>query len=128
MLSVSNIIQPNIFKTVTVTAAGFTNIWIPAAGKKFRLMRYSISITGNSVQAVAGNFEMVLNDYAMPIGCAYSANVPAAAANAFGSTSSGEIQLGNGYLSSGINQPLQIQLSAALTAGECRVNVWGTEE
>jgi len=119
---------PNVFKTVTVTAAGSTAVWTPAAGKKFRLMGYSISVTGNAVQAVAGNFEAVFLDAAADIGQGDSEYVPAAALNAFGSSKTGAVNLGNGHLSAAANNILNISLSAALTAGEVRINVWGTEE
>jgi hypothetical protein len=35
---------------------------------------------------------------------------------------------GNGYLSSAINNVLNISCSAALTAGGVYIDVWGTEE
>lgn len=119
---------PKIFKTVTVTAAGSTAVWTPAAGKKFRLMGYSIEVTGNAIQAVGGNFEAVFLDAATAIGAGSSWYIPAAALNVFGSDGGKPFELGNGYLSTLANNALNINLSAALTGGEIRVNVWGTEE
>jgi len=119
---------PNIFKTVTVTAAGISAVWTPTIGFKFRLMGYSIEITGNAIQAVAGNFEITLLDAAAAIGIGSSLYVPAAALNIFGSNALNPINIGNGYLSDLANNALNVNLSAALTGGEIRVTVWGTEE
>lgn len=119
---------PAIFKTVTATAAGSTAVWTPTAGKKFRLMGYSITLTGNAVQGVAGNFEMVFLDAAAAVGAGHSEYVPGIALNTFGASGTGKIDFGNGILSALANNVLNINLSAALTGGECRVNVWGTEE
>lgn len=119
---------PNVFKTAVVTAAGSTAVWTPAAGKKFRLMGYSIEITGNAIQAAAGNFEITLLDAAAAIGIGSSLYVPAVALNVFGSNALNPINIGNGYLSALANNVLNVNLSNALTAGEIRVNVWGTEE
>lgn len=120
---------PNIFKTVTVTAAGTTAIWIPSATfLSFRLMGYSLTITGNATQTTAGNFEAVFLDGTTAIGIGASAFVPSVALNVFGFNELNPINIGNGYLSALAGNALNISLSAALTAGEIRVNVWGTEE
>jgi len=120
--------SPKIFKTATITAAGSTAIWVPAVGKSFRLMGYSIEVTGNAIQAAAGNFEIVLLDAATAIGVGSSLYIPSVALNVFGSNALNPINIGNGYLAANINNALNVNLSAALTGGEIRVNVWGTEE
>lgn len=122
---------PTVFKTVVATALGATVVWTPAAGKRFRLMAYSIEITANAAMAAAGLNELTLLDAAAAIGQGVSAWLPAAAITTLAGNiqlSGGLRQLGNGYLSAAINQSLQINLGTALTAGEVRVNAIGTEE
>lgn len=118
----------NIFKTIIASAVGNTIVWTPAAAKKFRLMGYSIKVTGNATQAVAGNFEITLNDSGTAIGCGDSEYVPAVALNALGGSNGNQRGLTNGYLSLLANNVLNVNLSAALVSGEVRINVWGTEE
>lgn len=118
----------NVFKTATVTATGSTAVWTPATGKKFRLMGYSMAITGNAIQATAGNLEAVLLDAAAAVGIGSSIFVPAVSLNVLGLVSLNPIALGNGYLSAAANNALNVNLSTALTGGEIRINVWGTEE
>lgn len=120
---------PNVFKTATATAAGNTSVWTPAAGKKFRLMGFTIEVTETATQAAAGVNDLTLQDSGAAIGLGFSPWIPAAALTAQqAGYLSGQVQLGNGYLSAAANNVLQINLSTALTAGKVRVNAWGTEE
>lgn len=121
---------PVTFKTAVASAAGNTAIWTPAAGKRFRLMAYSIEVTGNASMGAAGLNEITLNDAGAAIGQGVSAWFPAAAGTLLGNVqlSGGMRQLGNGVLSAAANNPLQVNLTTALTAGEVRVNAIGTEE
>jgi len=117
----------NIFKSVTATAAGNTVVWQPAVGKKFRLMRVHISITSNAAAAVAGVLLSQLFDGAAGvIGIADSNYIPLVGALQQHQTFI--FDLGNGYLSSAVNNALNINLSFALTAGVLDVTVSGTEE
>jgi len=117
---------PNVFKTVSTTAAGSTALWTPAAGKKFRVMRVHMSITSNAAAAAAAVLVSQLLDGATFFGIADNNYIPLV----------GTIQqhqnyvfdLGNGYLSSAANNVLNINLSFALTAGILDVTVAGTEE
>lgn len=118
-----------VFKTAQATAAGSTALWTPAAGKKFRLMRYMIQLTENAVRAAAGVVTIELLDGASHIGQAHDAFVPAAAVSGIGDGYvSPWIDLGNGVLSGAANNVLNINLSAALTAGNVRAIACGTEE
>lgn len=121
---------PNTFKTVTATATGDTAVWTPTSGKKVRLMRYQIQISGNAAQAVAGDFDIVLRDATTAIGVGLTVYVPGAGAGAKPSDglASGWVDLGNGFLSAAANNVLNVNLSAALTAGKVRVVACGTEE
>lgn len=122
--------SPHVFKTGVASALGNTTIWTPAAGKKFRLMAYSIELTGDATLAAAGLDEITLTDSGVAIGQGVSARIPAASAGVLGNVplSGGMRQLGNGYLSAAANNVLQVNLSVALSAGEVRVNAIGTEE
>lgn len=117
------------FKTVTATATGDTAVWTPTTGKKFRLLRFRIDLTANAAQSVAGLIEVIFRDAttAMPVG--WSVFVPGAAGTTFtADATTGWCVLDNGILSATANNVLNINLSAALTAGEIRVQVAGTEE
>lgn len=120
---------PSVFKTVTATASGDNAVWTPAAGKKFRLMRYVIYVTADAARAAAGDVEIILRDATTAIGVGFSVYVPGAAGTTFvADASSGWCDLGNGFLSAAANNVLNVNLSAALTAGEVRVVAIGTEE
>lgn len=118
------------FQTVATAAAGNTALWTPAAGKKFRLMRYMVTVTDQATQAGAGTLTFSLFDGAAGVtGQVHDVFVPALGLVNTGSLyTSGWIDLGNGYLSTAANNVLNINLSAALTAGTVRVICCGTEE
>ena len=120
---------PNKFFTVATAANGNTALWTPAAGKKFRLMRYRIDVTGNAAAAAAAVKTISLFDGAAgATGQAVSVFVPGAALAGAALYTSGWIDLGNGYLSAAANNVLNVNLSTALTAGVVRVIACGTEE
>jgi|SRR5579864_1562919 len=119
---------PSTFKTVVANALGNTIVWTPAVGKRFRLMRYSITVTANASLAVAGLEEITLNDAGAAIGLAESVALPNAAGAGVALLDTGWRDIGNGYVSTAINQSLQVNLGTALATGEVRVNVAGTEE
>ncbi len=118
-----------VFNTATATASGNTALWTPAAGKKFRLMGYSFLITQNAAQSVGGLLEITFQDGTTPLPFALSVFVPGAAGTVVGAgDNTGWVVLGNGKISSTVNNVLNINLSAALTAGEVRSVAIGTEE
>ena len=118
------------FKTVQAAAAGNTALWTPTAGQKFRLMRYLVTVTGNAILAAGAVLTVSLFDGgAGATGQAHDIFVPAAATSLEGFIyNSGWIDLGNGVLSAAANNVLNVNLSAALTAGNVRVIACGTEE
>ncbi|SRR6266436_3851551 len=119
----------NIFKTITLTASGTASLWITNSGKKFRLMKLLIIVTGNAAAAAAGLLEIILLDGGTAIGLGVSVFIPAAAGTVFSPEfNSGWIDLQNGVLSSAANNILQVNLSFALTAGEVRIIAVGGEE
>ncbi len=119
---------PNTFKSLAATAAGNTALWTPAAGKKFRLMRFMVSISGASTLAVAGNEVITFQDATTAIGgVLFQIQVPAAAVTGEDFTT-GWIDWGNGFLSAAINQTLNVNLGTAFTAGGAVVICAGTEE
>lgn len=120
---------PVIFKTAQATVAGNTALWTPTAGKKFRLMRFMIQITGQSTMAVAGTLTVSFQDGTTVTNIAVDSYIPASvAAPASEDFVSPWVDLDNGYLSGVANNVLNINLSAALTAGNVRVFCCGTEE
>lgn len=120
---------PGTFKSALLAATG--NIWTPTSGKKFRLMGYSIEVTGDAARAVAGRVDLTFRDGAggSVIGPIHSLFVPTLTGTTMGlGFSTGWVDLGNGYLSSAANNVLELLLSAALTSGAARIVVAGTEE
>ena len=117
---------PTTFNTGKFTAVGSSVLWTPTAGKKFRLMRIQVDVTGGVTAAAAGDLDIVCYDGATAMPVALSAYIPAAVTG--NSWSSGWIDLANGVLSVAADNVLSINLSFALTAGVVRVTVAGTEE
>lgn len=120
---------PRVFKTVSATASGNTALWTPTTGKKFRLMRLLFDLTSNAGRAAGGVVTFSLQDNTTDIGVTFDVFVPTTAVTTgFGGYTSGWIDLGNGVLSTAANNVLNLNLSAALTSGVCRVSCCGTEE
>lgn len=119
---------PNKFKTVQATASGDTALWTPTAGKKFRLMRYMIEVTGNATLAAGAVLTVVLRDATTALPFAVDVFVPTTAFSAGVDFVSPWFDLDNGVLSAAANNVLNVNLSAALTAGNVRVLCCGTEE
>lgn len=125
---------PNIFKTASVvaTATGNSAVWTPAAGKKFRIMRFQITAQGLGATASAAvTVSFQDNVTGITIGT-YDVDVPVTANVVSGVTqvSGGWIDIGNGFLSAAANNVLNFNISAAgaATTGTYRINVCGTEE
>lgn len=115
----------NVFKSVAATAAGNTAVWTPAAGKKFRLMGYSISIAGTVTVALVNLIK--LTD--APAGTIIAQNNAAVGAAVIaGGDTQIENNLGQGFLSALANNVLTVNLSSAMLTGSVIVNAWGTEE
>ncbi len=119
---------PTVYRSGVVTAAGSTAVWTPAAGKRFVLLGYHLFLIGNSIQAAAGVITVNLQDAATLLGLSHSIYVPSAAANIFGGTPIATLEFPAGITSAANNNALNVNLSAALTAGGVRSVVWGVEE
>jgi hypothetical protein len=116
----------NIFKTVTATASGATNVWTPTAGKKFRLMGYTISCAGTL--AATGVQTLQLLDNATVIKNHAANMIQTTTVSISGGDTQIGADLGNGQLSAAANNVLKISLGTAMATGEVAVNAWGTEE
>jgi hypothetical protein len=117
----------NVFKTVSTAAAGLTAVWIPAAGKKFRLMGYTIDVAGTL--AATGTQVLTLRDGAATVIKNHVANViQTQTASISGGDSHMGADLGQGQLSALANNVLNINLGTAMATGAVVVNAWGTEE
>ena len=115
----------NKYNTVQATS-GVTGIWSPAAGKKFRLMRVRMHLTENAGAVAAANLFAILLDGATGIGIFPEFYVPVA-----GSIVSHDVfdfDLGNGYLSTTVNNTLNVNMTTSLTTGVLSITVSGTEE
>ena len=111
-----------IIPTALISAAGNTAIWTPAAGKKFRLIGFSVVVRGDTTTA-AGSLVTLLDGATTIDNVCWLATTVATQPNRWS-----EPLPGNGYLSAAANNILYANLSAAATAGGIYINVWGCEE
>jgi hypothetical protein len=125
---------PAIFKTAQATASGDNALWTPTAGKKFRLMRFKLQVTANAYIAARGVLTIKLRDGTTDMNLTHDVYLGQTALAAdtnpqqLPMLETGWIDLGNGFLSAAANNVLNINLSAALSAGNVRVTCCGTEE
>lgn len=109
-----------VIKPQIATAAGYTTVWTPTAGKKFRLLGYAVQVPSTATSA--GGSDVNLADQGVNIGqlCSIGATTGAFAYS---------VTLpGAGYLSLAANNLLRLNLSAAFTAGGVIFTAWGCEE
>jgi len=121
---------PNVFKTAAASASGNTALWTPTSGKKFRLMRLIVTVPANVSLAAGAVFTISFQDATTAMPLAFDIYVPTTAVTTTAGVafSSGWIDLGNGLLSAAANNVLNVNLSAALATGTCRVTAAGVEE
>lgn len=120
---------PNTFKTVAATASGNTALWTPTSGKKFRLMRYRLELSADAATSGGALMTLKFQDATTDMPAAHSVYVPAVSGTAFGNGyQPGWVDFGNGILSAVADRVLNVNLSAALTSGTCRVMCAGVEE
>ena len=111
---------PSTFKTGSANLINSTALWTPAGGKKFRIMGFNVLIP--STATAAGGITVTLKDAAATVFTLFIMGTTTQAVN-YQTTLAG-----NGYLSSAADNVLNIDNTAAFTAGSVTVNVWGTEE
>lgn len=111
-------------------------VWTPAAGLAFRLMKFQITISGNSNTASGGLLTMYFTDgpAGPQIGLTYDVWIqPETDGNVTGYFTgtlfdTGLVDMGNGFLSGGTDRTLYLHCSLQLNNGFIRVNLMGTEE
>ena len=111
---------PEVFKTGSATLINSTALWTPAGGKKFRIMGFNVLIPSTATSA--GGITVTLKDGAATVFTLFIMGTTTQVVN-YQTTLAG-----NGYLSSAADNVLNIDNTAAFTAGSVTVNVWGTEE
>lgn len=121
---------PTKYFSAQITSAGSTIVWTPSSSSlRFRLMGYSLQLTGNATISVAGVNTLTFLDNVTSIGHAADLFIPALSVALLGGSPPLIYTFpGNGYLSSTLNNKLNVSLSAALLTGSIRINVVGTEE
>jgi hypothetical protein len=111
-------------------------LWTPASGKKYRLMKLWISVSGDANVASGALFTLSFTDGlgGTAIGPAFDVWIqPTPTVDVTGiypglAFSTGQIDLGNGVLSGAANTTLYFVVNDLLANGFIRVNVMGTEE
>lgn len=120
---------PNVFKNATPVNGGPGNdLWAPAAGKRIRLLRYCIEVSGNTSQAVAGSFLIEFYDQNLALPIFHRLYIPGAAGTNFGGWTTGWVDLGMGVLLSAADRVLRASLTGGLTSGVINVQMAGREE
>ena len=115
--------------SVQTASSGSTAILTSASEKKFRLTGYILSLSAEAEKASAGLLTVKLLDVAASMGIEHKFYVPGTSASANpGHFTTGFIPLGRGLLQAAANTALNVNLSAALTAGNVCVTVVGDEE
>lgn len=114
----------SVFKSAAVTASGNTAVWTPAAGKKFRLLAWRLSVAGTL--AADGTQIIQLRDGTTTVIARAGANV--AAALPANDSQIGEDYGLKGQLSAAANNVLNLNLGTAMATGAVYIDAWGTEE
>lgn len=121
-------IFPTVWRTVQANAAGLTTIWTPGAGLRFRLMGGMITVPGRCTLAAAGIEVLTLYDGAETTQIAFDFALPAAVAAIPLNFYLPLDLLPDGYISRAPGSLLRVNLGTALSAGNIRICVWGSEE
>jgi hypothetical protein len=121
---------PTTFRTASTNSVGNKTVWAPAPGRRFRLLRYRMVVTGNA--AIGGGGAIVnigLSDDLLPLPQLHAVFVPGTATPAAAPLyDSGWVELGDGLRSENVGQNLNLTLSADITSGVVWCSVAGTEE
>lgn len=125
-----------IFKTKQISASGDTAIWTPATGKRWRLLGFHLLVPAHAVLASRNALTITFRDAAQDLGitfdvwCGQTAPVETASAipQPLLVIPWMSMDQGLGISSAAVNNPLNLNLSAALSAGNIRVTVCGFEE
>lgn len=121
--------HPRFFKTVRTAASGNTALWTPTSGTKFNVLRGYIQVSGGATSDTQ-EIDIELRDGTTnSIGIAASISLPTSITTLQVPAFVIPFEVGPvGIISAADNNVLNVNLSAALTAGFVRVFVCGTEE
>lgn len=121
---------PTVFKSGA--AQSNASLWTPAAGKLFRLLGFTITISNDAASATNDNAIGLTDGVAGVVIASFTIFVPtsAIATPAPGAVTIASVNWDscNGRLSTVVNNPLRLTFAGALTAGFITCNTWGTEE
>lgn len=113
----------NIFLTFKLTGSGTTSLYSAASGNYWRLMGYTIELTGDAGLGVGADVDLQFFENATALGIAHSVYIPSATSIQEAERLFQPVPLGNGLRGSVSGSTLNFNISAALTAGYVRVNV-----
>jgi len=115
---------PIIRRYLTINAAGVAALWTPAAGNRFHLMGITLTIPIGST-AAAALILRIQDAGAVMHEIYFSAGALAATTVIWSETLNFP---GNGLESTAVNNPLNLNLLEALTAGRLSAMCWGFED
>lgn len=131
------LISPNIYKSIFIAPAfaGDSTIWTPTSGKRFRLLKYGISVTRSTADISAKLVNITFKDgsTATPFILTFSVPTPDVALQSIlpGCFDIDRYLDGIGYLSAAANNALVVNVDSSLNLDSTcglRVSVYGTEE
>lgn len=118
---------PDKWASITTTANSNVAAYTPSIGKKFRLLKAYIDVSGDVAAASAGPVTVSLLDGSTQMGIARTIYVPATAGTSPSPGLTIDL-LPLGILSAAASNVLNVLLSKALTSGTVRVVVGVCEE
>jgi hypothetical protein len=124
----SRVRVPNVVKSGIFSNSGNNALWTPTSGLKFRLMRYKLSVSNLATHATGSDIVFQFNDANGSTGVVEFCYVPTTSALALGTWSTGWVDLGNGYVSTTVNNVLNLNLNTSFVNGQVRAIVCGVEE
>lgn len=126
-----------VSKTLWTSAAGNTALWVPTAGKRWRITRLMTYFTSNATTGNQGREVVIsLREGDTPLDIAWTVYLPAVSLlgnlpGVLQSWNSGWMPVGagsGGTLGGATDGVLNLNLSNALTAGKCGVIALGYED
>lgn len=111
--------------SVNVSNAGYTDIWTPAAGRKFRLMGWSFFLQSTAAWSSIAQYFHIRDNTTVLDTIWYN---PVASTGPPGVLQETVMYPPPGILSATVNNKLRLYVNGAITTGQLWFRCWGCEE